>query len=742
MAASSSGFARRPPAAGGASSRARAVKLRRLRQMGLAEIAGRTRQEASKWWDRVAPGGATRKRGGRVVDCVRQRERFRVAAPSRFFCGAADARTVALLADRAPDTMREVIAAAERAVAGRFDLLGYRGLSFGDPVDWRLDPVSGRRAPLVHWSRIDLLDAASLGDVKVVWELNRHQWLVQLGQAYRMTRDERYAQAFAARVTGWLESNPVGVGINWASSLEVALRLMAWCWALVLFSRSRMLSPELLERMSASIQDHASHVERYLSSYSSPNTHLTGEALGLFYAGTVFPEMGPALRWREQGARILATESERQVLPDGVYFEQSTCYQRYTVEIGLHLLMLSGRNGFPVPPVVGQSIQAMLDFLLSVRSPRGQAPHIGDADGGWLLPLARRRPDDLRGIFGVAAALFGRADYAWAAEGAGPELLWLLGPAGLATFESIRPAPPADSSRLFADGGYAVMRDGWGVDGHHLVFDVGPLGCPASGGHGHADLLSVQCSAFGEPFLVDAGTGKYANATWRSFFRGTAAHSTVMVDGVGQAEPAAPFAWQQRPRARLRRWLSAETFDFADAEHDAYARLLDPVRHRRRVLFVKPRYWVLLDDLEGAEPHRVELRFQFGRVSARLEAGLWARATAAGRGLLVCPFASVPLEVRLREGARHPIEGWVSPDYGVRRPAPVLVYSATARLPLRVITLLLPIADAAAPLPAVRPLMRDGSELVGLVFEEGGEGVSLDDRDGALVFSAPPALSS
>lgn len=706
---------------------ARAVKLQRLRRMGLGEIAGRTRQEASKWWDRMAAGGARRASEGRADDGGRALERFREGAPGRFFAGAVDERTVARLADLAPEAIREVIARAERSMAGRFDLLGYRGLSFGDPIDWHLDPVSGRRAPLVHWSRIDPLDAAVVGDAKVVWELNRHQWLVTLGQAYASTGDERFAHAFAAYVADWLDANPPGMGINWTSSLELALRVVAWCWALVLFRRSPALGPELFARMSASVSEHALHVERYLSVYSSPNTHLTGEALGLVYAGTVFPELARARRWRERGAQILVESSGRQVMADGVYFEQSTCYERYTVEIALHLLILSGVTGSLVPPVLRARVEAMLDFLLSVRTPAGQAPPIGDADGGWLLPLAARAPGDLRGIFGPAATLFGREDYAWAAGGAGPEVLWLLGPAGLAAFDSLRPRPPATApSRLFADGGYAVMRDGWGSDANQLIFDVGPLGCPVTGGHGHADLLSIQCSAFGQPFLVDPGTGSYADETWRRFFRGTAAHSTVVVDGESQAEPAAPFAWRQRPHVRLQRWLSTGAFDLVDAEHDAFARLADPVRHRRRVLFVKPRYWIVRDDLEAAGSHRVEVRFQFAPLEVGLETGPWVRATGAGCGLLVRAFADVPLQASLRRGSDDPIEGWVSADYGQRQPAPMLVYSATAPLPLRVITLLLPIADAAAPPPAVRPLIREGAGIVGIVFEDGGEAVPVD----------------
>lgn len=709
-------------------------QLNKLRRMGLAEIAGRTRQEASRWWDRHIGDGSRGKLPRKPADGVPLLEAFRTSSAAAFFAGPADEGTPALLAARWPEAVREVLVSADRTLAGRFDLLGYRDLSFGDPVDWHLDPVAGRRAPLVHGSRLDPLDSASVGDSKVIWELNRHQWMVELGQAYSLSRDERYAEAFAAYVRGWQDANPVGWGINWSSSLEVALRLMSWSWTLVLFRGSTALSPELFRGLRRSIQDHASHVERYLSHYFSPNTHLTGEALGLFYAGTVFPELRGARRWRERGAAILVRELARQVLRDGVYFEQSTCYQRYTVEIALHFLILCTRTGFVLPMSLVDRVQEMLDFLLSVRSPRGCVPHVGDSDGGWLLPLARRTSGDFRGVFGVAAALFGRPDYAWAAQGgAMPELLWTLGPSGLADFESVRPAPPRGASRLFPEGGYVVMRDGWEPGSHHFVFDVGPLAPAGSGGHGHADLLSVQCTAFGEPFLVDAGTGTYADETWRSFFRSTAAHSTVTVDGASQAECVGPFAWDERPGAILRQWVSTDAFDFADAEHNAFGRLPDPVRHRRRVLFVKPRYWVVVDDVIGTERHRVEVRFQFGDVRLTLEPERWARATSGGRGLLVRSFASEPLQVRIRRGSSEPMEGWISTDYGRRQPAPVLVCAAGARLPLRVVTLVLPCADPATPPPSVRPLVLGGRGLAGLVFEDDRETV-MEGEGGVLVW--------
>src|SRR5439155_25503326 len=147
----------------------------------------------------------------------------------------------------------------------------------------------------------------------------------------------------------------------------------------------------------------------------------------------------------------------------------------------------------------------------------------------------------------------------------------LLGTSGLSTFQALRLAPPVtDPSRLFREGGYCVMRSGWEDTAHQLIFDAGPLGCPLSGGHGHADLLSVQCAVFGEPCLVDPGTYSYSgDAAGRDFFRGTVAHSTVVVDGEPQARPAGPFQWRTRPLARLRQWRSTPEFDLADAEHAA-----------------------------------------------------------------------------------------------------------------------------------------------------------------------------
>jgi hypothetical protein len=736
---------------------------RRLLQMGWPEIAGRSVQALTKRLDRRGlglPRDSARGLAGvladhRDLDAVRTRlhagddagaarllhARFVERGPARFFAGAADPDMPARLASRTPDAARAIVDAADSIVAGRFDLLGYRDLGFGDPIDWHLDPVNGRRAPLVHWSEIDALDRTAVGDSKVIWELNRHQWLVRLGQAYRVTGDERYADAFASAVTGWMAANPPRVGINWASSLEAAVRIVSWSWSAMLFRDSRALAPELFARMLGGIADHARHIERYLSHYYSPNTHLTGEALGLVYAGLVFPEIARSRRWLRLGRHILLEQLGRQVLPDGVHFERATCYQRYTIEIYLHFLLLAGRNGIALPADVPERIERMVDVLLNLRQPDGSMPQIGDADGGTWLPLSPRRPDDLRGVFAVAAAIFGRADHAWAAGGCAPEVVWLCDPAAVETIDRLPARPPDTTAALLSDGGYVVMRSGWDRRAHQLAFDVGPLGCPVSGGHGHADLLSVQCAVFGEPAIVDPGTYCYtAEPEWRDFFRGTAAHSTVRVDRLDQAVTRSPFAWHARPSARFLRFSTTGTLDVAEAEHDAYARLADPVTHRRRVLWIKPSYWVIVDDLDGAAAHAVEVRFQLAPLGVAVDASGWARVSGAeGSGLFIRAFSTAALTAEVITGATGPIGGWYSPEYGQRQPAPALVYRTTSRLPLRIATLLYPApADLGQP-PAVVPIETEDGQLRALLFKDTGGMVSFEHGDERLAVSEGPA---
>jgi hypothetical protein len=203
----------------------------------------------------------------------------------------------------------------------------------------------------------------------------------------------------------------------------------------------------------------------------------------------------------------------------------------------------------------------------------------------------------------------------------------------------------------------------------------------------------------------------------------------VVVDGQSQAQPDGAFGWRGQPRVRLREWHSTPQFDFLDADHDGYRNLTDPVIHRRRVIFVKPGYWIVVDDLAGAARHQIDLNFQCGAVDLTLGAHPWARAqTAGGPVLWICPFPAAPVQPALKCGETSPIRGWISPEFGRKTPAPMLIYSFAVALPWRIVTLLLPDRQGMTTPPAVRAIYDDAGQPAGIAFDRPRRVVRFDDQ--------------
>ncbi|HEX8130456.1 MAG TPA: alginate lyase family protein [Pyrinomonadaceae bacterium] len=604
---------------------------------------------------------------------------------------------------------------AERIVCGKFDLLGLSGLDFGNPIDWHLEPVAGKRTPLAHWSQIDFLDASVAGDKKITWELNRQQYFAVLGRAYWRTGDERYAETFARHLDAWMDANPPKRGINWASSLEVAFRAISWLWALQFFKHSPHLTPALHTRALKFLHLHARHLEANLSTYFSPNTHLTGEALGLFYLGTLLPEFRAASRWRATGARILFDQLDRQIRPDGVYFEQTSYYHRYTTDFYTHFLALLRADGSDAAraelraDVLEAKLQALIDHLMYLTLPDGTTPLFGDEDGGRFSWFDERAHNDFRTTLANGATLFQRADYKYVAREATEETLWLTGTRGLRDFDALDAHPPAEQSRAFTDGGYYVMRDGWTTGSNYLLLDCGAHGS-LNGAHAHADALALLAlAARGRHLLVDSGTCTYTGSlALRDHFRATAAHNALTVDGESSSVPESAFRWRQAARASCRRWLSQTRFDLFEGEHDGYARLDSPVKHVRSVLFVKGDYWIVRDRVETSGTHEYELNFHFApRAASSIETRAGSSTDARGASSIDAETSAAVVRARAgdaeaagldlltfaRGGAWRKHEELHSARYGVAAEAPVCTF-AFAGGAQEVFTLLVPHGDA------------------------------------------------
>lgn len=592
--------------------------------------------------------------------------------------------TVAMLRRLRPEAESSTRCRADRAVDGVFDLLGHEQVSFGEPIDWHLDPSSGTRAPMRHWSRIDYLDPATVGDYKLLWELNRHQHFVTLGQAYAYSRDSRYARAFATQLSAWLLANPPRLGVNWASSLEVSYRAISWLWALQLFAEAPELTDELLLTALESLRRHAGHIERYLSTYYSPNTHLTGEALGLLYLGSALPVFAAAERWRVAGWDILREQAFRQVRPDGTYFEQALYYHRYTADIFHHALLLADANGWPREAAMRERVEWLDAFLVHASHPDGTIPLVGDDDGGRLMRLDGLATRDARPTLATGAALFGRSDMRCVAGDAIEECVWLLGEQGANALAAIRPAEPAECSRAFPDGGFYVLRDGWGAGATWALADGGPHGW-LNCGHAHADALSLEVATGGRSVLTDSGTFSYTGVE-RDRFRETSAHNTVTVDGQSSSLTRGPFHWNHIARTTVHDWFASPAIDFWRASHDGYARFADPATHERSILFVHGRYFVVLDAVAADGAHAWSLHWHCAP-------GLALRAEGASDVQVIDssrPDGSLLQLLALGDGQLSLGTSWRSEAYGAKRQAAHAEYATVGAGRQTAVTVLVP----------------------------------------------------
>ncbi len=591
------------------------------RRRSFAEVRVRARQWVAAWSERVGISNQIRvPDDGTFAQLLSTEwasatssalEGFRARTTPRFFAPFSErADVVAALRSRWPQLEGHVIAAADRIRHGEFDLLGRR-VDVGAPIDWHREPVSGTRAGGRHWSRIDFLNPQVAGEYKLTWELNRHQYFTTLGKAYWYTGDERYAATFVEHLMAWMDANPPKLGINWASSLEAAFRVISWIWGLYFFKTSPCLTDAAFLRTLKFLYLHGRHVETYLSTYSSPNTHLTGEALGLLYLGTMFPEFNCAERWRRVGWEILVKQLDKHVRPDGSYFEQSTYYHRYTTDFCLHVSVLGQLNGLPVDAAFHGKLRALLDHLMYITQPDGCTSLVGDDDGGRVLTLDDRAPNDFRAALATGAVLFQRPDYRYVAGTAAEETVWLLGCGGLRGFDALDPAPPAVMSRSFPDGGYYVLRDSWKRDASTMLIDCGPHGV-LNCGHAHADALGFTLVVRGRAVLVDPGTNTYTcPGAARDYFRSSAAHNTVTVAGQSSSIPSGPFSWEHIAHSSLTAWSSAARCDYFEGIHDGFARLTPPAVHSRAVLFLKGDYWIIRDCVRTDGNHDVDVHMHF-----------------------------------------------------------------------------------------------------------------------------------
>jgi hypothetical protein len=601
---------------------------------------------------------------------------------------------------RMPNQAAEIVERAERICRHRIDLLGYDSVFCGTEIEWHRDAVHGRQIPRKPWFRLRNLGLGE-ADCRVIWELNRHQHLVTLAKAYRLTGNGKFATEVFCQWRHWRQQNPYPMGVNWVSSREVALRSLSWLWMFFLLADSPQLPPGFHAEWLRALSVHGRYLEYYGLEFALPGSLRLAQGVALFFIGTLCPELEAAERWKRLGWAIVIEEADRQAVhssqpeADGVRFEQSTCEYVYTIDFLLHACALATLNGVAVPAEFETTLEKMLD-VLCLLSRAGAPPHLGGDDGGRVFDANRNKPEHLLDPLSTGAVLFGRGEFKYLANELREETFWLLGEDGVAEFDRLHAKHPAHGPAALESEGLYLMASA--EREQQLVIDARPQHI-IQGADVHALALGISLNRGGRALLIDPGGLQFASTgPEHDWLRGTNVHNTLLVKSMSygktaSGESAAGKAGAARAdlsSVKAEGWMSGEGFDLFIGSHDGCSGLSPSVLHRRWVFSLNSEFWLVRDLALGEGAYGLGLFWHLCPELSRF---------GGTTGMFVESGGGTGLRVLAAEGhgwSQEIRQGWWSPVYGRREPLNLLHFSTVAELPAEFVTLLAPMAESPA----------------------------------------------
>lgn len=551
---------------------------------------------------------------------------------------------------RTPQTesLQPVIERAEAICQGRLSFLNQTLTFDGGLPDWSASP-----------------------DGDPLWTFNLHyfDYAYSLLWAYRATGQPRYLSCLIRLVNDWIESNPFWTPIAW-NVYPLSKRLIAWTTLLGHLRDDATFQEGCLDRLVSSLCQQARFLAHNLE-YDVDNNHLITNARALIWAGVYLAGHPQAHRWYDKGRALLERQANRQVLADGGHWERSSSYHLAVLQDFLETTLLKQQADKDASDGVVRAISKMYDFLLGIVRPDGSLPLLNDSVVGYPVPVCD--------ILAVGAVLLNRPDLkAIIKERPGEYLDWLLGEKGRRAFEAIPCQKAGLKSLGLPQTGYYVLSSNHNHHSHYLVFDCGPIGPRHSPAHAHADTLSLELWAYNQAMIIDPGVYEYQTGKWRDYFRSTAAHNTVTVDGQDQSVFWGSFRVAEMARAELVQWETNDEYDYVEGRHNGYTRFKNPVIHQRSIRYLKPNQWIVIDTLQshGGSAHRYDLWFHLTPAECSLDV-----RTNICRALF-------PSGVSLSIHPEHPVgtkagiqEGWISYSWKQKVSAPVVRYHLVSSEP-------------------------------------------------------------
>ncbi|SME98604.1 alginate lyase family protein [Paenibacillus barengoltzii] len=539
-------------------------------------------------------------------------------------------------------------------------------------------------------------------DLEWLVMLNRARYMGELGQAYWLTGEESYAQAYIRLLKDWMTQNPlteaevresVGRSYNvkdtWRK-LDSGIRITHWLKGYYCVRRSKHWGTEEEALFLEAIRRHGMYLSIAYTSHDRQSNWGFLETNGLFQLALLFPEVEEAATWLQTAIERLVEMCQLQVYDDGLQNEQSSMYHHEVLHCLFESVWLAELNRISLPSVLHDTLNRMFTASLTIVQPDGRQPNFSDSDS-----------TDIRDVLARGAVLYRRGDLKSQAYSVlDYDGIWYFTQKGFELYEKLEVKAPDFVSKELTQSGYAFMRSDWQRTARYLWFDHGHMDVIRA--HGHDDALHISLFAYGREFLVDPGRCTYMENRDRQYFKESLQHNTVSVDGQTISEYVDSWKWNHVARSLGQVWRTTPEYDYAQGGHDGYWRLPHPVQLLRQILFVKPDYWVVVDTCRshGDAEHAYALPFH-------LAEGLEVRFQADGH--LVIGDAGGGEGPVLRILPLHPVKidvepSWISRNYNEKTPSCRAILRQSGQGFTQFVTVLYPAQRQSEAPPVIRLL--------------------------------------
>ncbi len=490
---------------------------------------------------------------------------------------------------------------------------------------------------LINWSY-----KGTKNDKEWAWFLNRHHHILCLLEAYQKTGFLDYVECINNHIIDWIIASPSQTNRQiWAQwrGLEVAYRLINWASVFYQLQQVDEFNPTTRILILSSIPHHAYYL-RYLHAWGA--NWLSREMNGLATAALYWREFKDSQKWLNYASEIMFNTINEQVYPDGVHKELTSHYHWITLWDFQNFSNLLENHQKLVPEQFKTSLEKMWNYLAYSMRPSGYGLLNNDSD----------LDDNLHRVM-AHIDLYNRPDWRY-----------------ITTHGKLGEKPPGEPSMIFPWAGHVIMRNSWNRDAHWAFFDVGPLGINY---HVHKDKLHLSIAAYGRDLLVDSGRYSYVRDKFWQYFRDSASHNVILIDGKGQ-------------KSDLKEWRKPMTgnykiepeFDIAQGTFDGgFSKLKGKATHSRTVVYLRDQYWIVVDRISTDRPRQIQPLWHFHPdCTVIVEDRSVASIDPDVGNLRIIPASDLDWQVKIVAGQNHPVQGWWSGQYNQILPSPTAIYSA------------------------------------------------------------------